>query len=143
MRKRILAVMLMTVMLTIFVPAQVFAAPSTGSTANPADVTYFRALSSYNSIVLWWKKVPGAKEYYIKYVGNGKPVRAFKVKATSATRQMYVFPAAANKKYNFTIRAVDKNGKMSKNSKFTSGEPVRTMHYRLTLRQTYVRERCV
>ena len=137
MKKRIIAIQLLIMMLLVSYPAQIFAAGET--TTVPANVTGFKSVSSYDSIVLKWKKVTGANGYHVKWV-NAKTGKTggFKIKNGSATK--YVFPAGVDTKYNFYIRAykVKKvDGKenytySAKTAQKLNAEPVRRMKFKIT-----------
>jgi len=142
--RRVLAVLLMGVMLTISGPAEMaFAAESTQSsssettqtTAAPKKVTGLKTVAGKNSITIKWNKSDDADGYILqrsdKKDSGFKTIRTYKTNSTVKTKNK----VKLNKTYYYRIYATN-NGKKSAVSAVVSGKAVTTMGIKITFKQT-------
>lgn len=93
-----------------------------------ADVKNFKALSTYNGVILKWKKVNGATGYTIKWK-SGKKSGTIKVKKGKTVKYLHEVPKSlSTKKIKYTIVANKKGVGSSANKTKVTGEVVRTAH---------------
>ncbi len=84
----------------------------------PAQVTSLKATTKKGQVTLKWKKVTGAKKYFIYMSKNGKT--GWKKIGTATTNKFLYKKAAAGKKLYFKVQAVTANGKKGEFSKVVS-----------------------
>ncbi len=85
----------------------------------PAQVTKLKAKSAKaKQVTLTWKKITGAKKYFVYMSANGKT--GWKKIGTAKTNKFEYKKAAAGKKLYFKVQAVTANGKKGEFSKAIS-----------------------
>ena len=85
----------------------------------PAQVTKLKAKSAKaKQVTLTWKKITGAKKYFVYMSKNGKT--GWKKIGTAKTNKFIYKKAAAGKKLYFKVQAVTANGKKGEFSKVVS-----------------------
>lgn len=143
MGKKVLTFWFAVVLLFTFFPAMAFAEDS-GTTTNSnqtseekvGNVKGFKSMSTYNGVVLSWKKVNDANNGYVITWKSGSKKGTVQVpKKTTVEKYIKLPQNVRNSKVNFTI--VAKNGKAkSAKSATCEGSAVRTMHWKITFNTT-------
>ena len=101
------------------------------------QVKGFKALSTYNGVILKWKRVKGANGYIIKWKAGKKKVKTIKVKGGKKVEYTHKLPENLRRtKIKYTIVAYKNNGQKSAIKSEAIGEAVRTMHISITFATT-------
>lgn len=133
MRKRLFAIMTAVI---IFVIAGSFSSMAASGYTRPGNVTGFKSVHSYKSVVLTWNKVKNADGYLIVWAGDGKGRHHIRVDRGTTTWYRHAIPEGVN--YTYLIYAVRTNTKgryatgdawraQSATPAKTTGEAVRLM----------------
>lgn len=93
-----------------------------------ANVKGFKALCTYNGVILKWKRVKGATSYTIKWK-SGKKSGTKTIKKGTTVKWLHKLPKSLrNKKVKYTIVANKKGVGSSAQKTKVTGEAVRTAH---------------
>ena len=132
--KKIMAVMLTMVFMFVSLGVTGTSNAATGEAAKtaPAKVTNLKAHPSYLSVLLKWDKVDGADGYTVYQKVNG----AYKKVADVKKPECLVTGLKKYVKQSFRVKSYvkDSNGIRESASVWVSGEPVREMTYKLTVK---------
>lgn len=134
MRKKILALILMTALCLVCGPAEVFAAGSDSSeTAVSVEApSQLKAYSGYKRVTLEWPKAEGASKYVIYRAEKGGKLK--KIKTVSGSTVKYVNKVKVDKKYTYKIYSLDADGNRSTTYAKCKGEAFRQIHYKISFR---------